>query len=146
VYSIGIGIHLGNYLFFGIQPYAFRSDRIIPLTKTTVATSHEFSCLCWTMLAIFIFMKHLEILMEYLLFLRVANIAVLEYVEVAKALAPKNGYELVSKKEWFGLDVSKCFGSMVSTHATTVSFIRCIARMHDMCTAVSCSLSHVLFP
>jgi hypothetical protein len=53
VYSIGIGVHLRDYLFFGNQPYAFRSGRIIPLTKRTVATPAEFSCPCWNILPIF---------------------------------------------------------------------------------------------
>jgi hypothetical protein len=40
----------------------------------------------------------------------------------------------VFEQEWFGLDVSNGFSSMGSTYATTVSSMKCVAFIHDMCT------------
>jgi sulfate transporter 4 len=47
-----------------------------------------------------------------------------ESVGIAKALAAKNGYELDSNQELFGLGVANIFGSAFSAYPSTGSFSR----------------------
>ncbi|KAL8159746.1 hypothetical protein V2J09_001283 [Rumex salicifolius] len=54
----------------------------------------------------------------------ITGVAILESVGIAKALAAKNGYELDSNQELFGLGVSNIVGSFFSSYPTTGSFSR----------------------
>ncbi|CAL0318817.1 unnamed protein product [Lupinus luteus] len=54
----------------------------------------------------------------------ITGVAILESVGIAKALAAKNGYELDSNQELFGLGVSNILGSFFSAYPTTGSFSR----------------------
>ncbi|CAI9773985.1 unnamed protein product [Fraxinus pennsylvanica] len=54
----------------------------------------------------------------------ITGVAILESVGIAKALAAKNGYELDSNRELFGLGVANIFGSFFSVYPTTGSFSR----------------------
>nr|ASU91608.1 sulfate transporter 4.2 [Camellia sinensis] len=54
----------------------------------------------------------------------ITSVAILESVGIAKALAAKNGYELDSNQELFGLGVANVFGSFFSAYPTTGSFSR----------------------
>ncbi|CAL5191431.1 unnamed protein product [Lathyrus oleraceus] len=54
----------------------------------------------------------------------ITGVAILESVGIAKALAAKNGYELDSNQELFGLGVSNVLGSFFSAYPTTGSFSR----------------------
>ncbi|KAL1204782.1 putative sulfate transporter 4.2 [Cardamine amara subsp. amara] len=54
----------------------------------------------------------------------ITGVAILESVGIAKALAAKNGYELDSNSELFGLGVANIFGSLFSAYPTTGSFSR----------------------
>ncbi|CAL0314658.1 unnamed protein product [Lupinus luteus] len=54
----------------------------------------------------------------------ITGVAMLESVGIAKALAAKNGYELDSNQELFGLGVSNVLGSFFSAYPTTGSFSR----------------------
>ncbi|KAJ7975872.1 Sulfate transporter [Quillaja saponaria] len=56
--------------------------------------------------------------------LLITGVAILESVGIAKALAAKNGYELDSNQELFGLGVSNILGSCFSAYPTTGSFSR----------------------
>lgn len=56
--------------------------------------------------------------------LLITGVAILESVGIAKALAAKNGYELDSNQELFGLGVSNILGSFFSAYPTTGSFSR----------------------
>lgn len=56
--------------------------------------------------------------------LLITGVAILESVGIAKALAAKNGYELDSNQELFGLGVANVFGSFFSSYPTTGSFSR----------------------
>ncbi|KAL3032582.1 hypothetical protein AAZX31_02G090300 [Glycine max] len=51
--------------------------------------------------------------------LLITGVAILESVGIAKALAAKNGYELDSNQELFGLGVSNVLGSFFSAYPTT---------------------------
>ncbi|KAK7858261.1 sulfate transporter 4.1, chloroplastic [Quercus suber] len=54
----------------------------------------------------------------------ITGVAILESVGIAKALAAKNGYELDSNQELFGLGVANVIGSFFSAYPTTGSFSR----------------------
>ncbi|XP_076921107.1 sulfate transporter 4.1, chloroplastic-like [Bidens hawaiensis] len=54
----------------------------------------------------------------------ITGVAILESVGIAKALAAKNGYELDSNQELFGLGVANICGSMFSAYPSTGSFSR----------------------
>ncbi|KAF7811367.1 putative sulfate transporter 4.2 [Senna tora] len=54
----------------------------------------------------------------------ITGVAILESVGIAKALAAKNGYELDSNQELFGLGVANVLGSFFSAYPTTGSFSR----------------------
>ncbi|KAB1217978.1 Sulfate transporter 4.1, chloroplastic [Morella rubra] len=54
----------------------------------------------------------------------ITGVAILESVGIAKALAAKNGYELDSNQELFGLGVANVMGSFFSAYPTTGSFSR----------------------
>ncbi|XP_020277052.1 probable sulfate transporter 4.2 isoform X2 [Asparagus officinalis] len=54
----------------------------------------------------------------------ITGVAILESVGIAKALAAKNGYELDSNQELFGLGVANICGSFFSSYPTTGSFSR----------------------
>ncbi|KAI4991296.1 hypothetical protein ZWY2020_039667 [Hordeum vulgare] len=54
----------------------------------------------------------------------ITGVAILESVGIAKALAAKNGYELDSNKELFGLGLSNICGSFFSAYPATGSFSR----------------------
>ncbi|KAG2723660.1 hypothetical protein I3843_02G157800 [Carya illinoinensis] len=54
----------------------------------------------------------------------ITGVAILESVGIAKALAAKNGYELDSNQELFGLGVANIMGSFFSAYPTTGSFSR----------------------
>ncbi|GAB2276665.1 Sulfate transporter 4.1, chloroplastic [Dionaea muscipula] len=54
----------------------------------------------------------------------ITGVAILESVGIAKALAAKNGYELDSNQELFGLGVANIAGSFFSAYPTTGSFSR----------------------
>ncbi|KAL6581034.1 Sulfate transporter 4.1, chloroplastic [Orobanche minor] len=54
----------------------------------------------------------------------ITGVAILESVGIAKALAAKNGYELDSNQELFGLGVANIAGSFFSVYPTTGSFSR----------------------
>ncbi|XP_030929275.1 sulfate transporter 4.1, chloroplastic-like isoform X1 [Quercus lobata] len=54
----------------------------------------------------------------------ITGVAILESVGIAKALAAKNGYELDSNQELFGLGVANVIGSFFSSYPTTGSFSR----------------------
>lgn len=54
----------------------------------------------------------------------ITGVAILESVGIAKALAAKNGYELDSNQELFGLGVANIIGSFFSAYPTTGSFSR----------------------
>ncbi|KAK3005808.1 hypothetical protein RJ639_016274 [Escallonia herrerae] len=56
--------------------------------------------------------------------LLITGVAILESVGIAKALAAKNGYELDSNQELFGLGVANILGSFFSIYPTTGSFSR----------------------
>ncbi|XP_044508242.1 sulfate transporter 4.1, chloroplastic-like isoform X2 [Mangifera indica] len=56
--------------------------------------------------------------------LLITGVAILESVGIAKALAAKNGYELDSNQELFGLGVANIVGSFFSVYPTTGSFSR----------------------
>ncbi|XP_044461977.1 sulfate transporter 4.1, chloroplastic-like isoform X5 [Mangifera indica] len=56
--------------------------------------------------------------------LLITGVAILESVGIAKALAAKNGYELDSNQELFGLGVANMMGSFFSVYPTTGSFSR----------------------
>jgi sulfate transporter 4 len=49
----------------------------------------------------------------------ITGVAILESVGIAKALAAKNGYELDSNQELFGLGVANIFGSAFSAYPST---------------------------
>ncbi|ONI24156.1 hypothetical protein PRUPE_2G227400 [Prunus persica] len=123
-----------------------RSSKIVPLIKSIISGADGFSWPPFVMgsviLAILLIMKHLGKTRKYLRFLRAAGplTAVLsgtifvkifnpssislESVGIAKALAAKNGYELDSNQELFGLGVANIFGSFFSAYPTTGSFSR----------------------
>ncbi|XP_020252598.1 sulfate transporter 4.1, chloroplastic-like isoform X2 [Asparagus officinalis] len=54
----------------------------------------------------------------------ITGVAILESVGIAKALAAKNGYELDSNQELFGLGMANIFGSFFSAYPATGSFSR----------------------
>ncbi|KQJ86926.1 hypothetical protein BRADI_4g08520v3 [Brachypodium distachyon] len=54
----------------------------------------------------------------------ITGVAILESVGIAKALAAKNGYELDSNKELFGLGIANICGSFFSAYPSTGSFSR----------------------
>ncbi|KAM7270075.1 hypothetical protein ACFE04_029289 [Oxalis oulophora] len=54
----------------------------------------------------------------------ITGVAILESVGIAKALAAKNGYELNSNQELFGLGVANIMGSFFQAYPTTGSFSR----------------------
>ncbi|CAN6195313.1 unnamed protein product [Urochloa humidicola] len=54
----------------------------------------------------------------------ITGVAILESVGIAKALAAKNGYELDSNKELFGLGIANICGSLFSAYPATGSFSR----------------------
>ncbi|KAG8056378.1 hypothetical protein GUJ93_ZPchr0002g26453 [Zizania palustris] len=54
----------------------------------------------------------------------ITGVAILESVGIAKALAAKNGYELDSNKELFGLGIANVCGSFFSSYPATGSFSR----------------------
>lgn len=54
----------------------------------------------------------------------ITGVAILESVGIAKALAAKNGYDLDSNQELFGLGVANISGSFFSAYPTTGSFSR----------------------
>lgn len=54
----------------------------------------------------------------------ITGVAILESVGIAKALAAKNGYELDSNQELFGLGLANICGSFFSIYPTTGSFSR----------------------
>ncbi|KAH1038711.1 hypothetical protein J1N35_040454 [Gossypium stocksii] len=54
----------------------------------------------------------------------ITGVAILESVGIAKALAAKNGYELDSNQELFGLGAANVLGSFFSAYPTTGSFSR----------------------
>ncbi|KAG0463745.1 hypothetical protein HPP92_019310 [Vanilla planifolia] len=54
----------------------------------------------------------------------ITGVAILESVGIAKALATKNGYDLDSNQELFGLGVANICGSFFSSYPTTGSFSR----------------------
>eukprot|EP00250_Pteridium_aquilinum_P010842 c19665_g1_i1 orf=603-2636(+) len=54
----------------------------------------------------------------------ITGVAILESVGIAKALAAKNGYEIDSNQELFGLGVANVLGSFFSAYPTTGSFSR----------------------
>jgi sulfate transporter 4 len=54
----------------------------------------------------------------------ICGVAILESVGIAKALAAKNGYEIDSNQELFGLGVANVLGSAFSAYPTTGSFSR----------------------
>lgn len=54
----------------------------------------------------------------------ICGVAILESVGIAKALAAKNGYEIDSNQELFGLGVANLLGSAFSAYPTTGSFSR----------------------
>ncbi|KAI3751393.1 hypothetical protein L2E82_22479 [Cichorium intybus] len=54
----------------------------------------------------------------------ITGVAILESVGIAKALAAKNGYELDSNQELFGLGVANICGSFFSAYPSTGSFSR----------------------
>ncbi|KAG0542968.1 hypothetical protein BDA96_02G149700 [Sorghum bicolor] len=54
----------------------------------------------------------------------ITGVAILESVGIAKALAAKNGYELDSNKELFGLGIANICGSFFSSYPATGSFSR----------------------
>ncbi|XP_057785003.1 probable sulfate transporter 4.2 [Salvia miltiorrhiza] len=54
----------------------------------------------------------------------ITGVAILESVGIAKALAAKNGYDLDSNQELFGLGVANIVGSFFSIYPTTGSFSR----------------------
>lgn len=54
----------------------------------------------------------------------ISGVAILESVGIAKALAAKNGYEIDSNQELFGLGVANVLGSFFSAYPTTGSFSR----------------------
>ncbi|CAD5194223.1 unnamed protein product [Musa acuminata subsp. malaccensis] len=54
----------------------------------------------------------------------ITGVAILESVGIAKALAAKNGYELDSNQELFGLGVANICGSFFSSYPSTGSFSR----------------------
>ncbi|KAI4302377.1 hypothetical protein MLD38_038129 [Melastoma candidum] len=56
--------------------------------------------------------------------LLITGVAILESVGIAKALAAKNGYELDSNQELFGLGVANILGSFFLSYPTTGSFSR----------------------
>ncbi|XP_031381641.1 sulfate transporter 4.1, chloroplastic-like isoform X2 [Punica granatum] len=56
--------------------------------------------------------------------LLITGVAILESVGIAKALAAKNGYELDSNQELFGLGVANVCGAFFSAYPTTGSFSR----------------------
>lgn len=56
--------------------------------------------------------------------LLITGVAILESVGIAKALAAKNGYQLDSNQELFGLGVANICGSFFSAYPTTGSFSR----------------------
>ncbi|KAJ6727119.1 SULFATE TRANSPORTER 4.1-RELATED [Salix purpurea] len=54
----------------------------------------------------------------------ITGVAILESVGIAKALAAKNGYELDSSQELFGLGLANILGSIFSAYPSTGSFSR----------------------
>ncbi|XP_065872953.1 sulfate transporter 4.1, chloroplastic-like isoform X2 [Euphorbia lathyris] len=54
----------------------------------------------------------------------ITGVAILESVGIAKALAAKNGYELDSSQELFGLGLANILGSFFSAYPATGSFSR----------------------
>ncbi|KAJ9160034.1 hypothetical protein P3X46_025475 [Hevea brasiliensis] len=54
----------------------------------------------------------------------ITGVAILESVGIAKALAAKNGYELDSNQELFGLGIANIMGSFFSAYPATGSFSR----------------------
>ncbi|KAJ6892277.1 hypothetical protein NC651_025471 [Populus alba x Populus x berolinensis] len=54
----------------------------------------------------------------------ITGVAILESVGIAKALAAKNGYELDSSQELFGLGLANILGSFFSAYPSTGSFSR----------------------
>ncbi|KAG5237647.1 sulfate transporter [Salix suchowensis] len=54
----------------------------------------------------------------------ITGVAILESVGIAKALAAKNGYELDSSQELFGLGMANILGSLFSAYPSTGSFSR----------------------
>eukprot|EP00249_Psilotum_nudum_P008382 c21236_g1_i1 orf=334-2367(-) len=56
--------------------------------------------------------------------LLITGVAILESVGIAKVLAAKNGYEVDSNQELFGLGMANMMGSFFSSYPTTGSFSR----------------------
>ncbi|EFJ29944.1 hypothetical protein SELMODRAFT_90185 [Selaginella moellendorffii] len=60
----------------------------------------------------------------------ITGVAILESVAIAKTLAAKNGYEIDSNQELFGLGVANILGSLFQSYPTTGSFSRSAVN-HD---------------
>ncbi|KAI3701345.1 hypothetical protein L2E82_45999 [Cichorium intybus] len=138
-----IGLSQAKY-FLGYD--VSTSSQIIPLVKSIIEGADKFSWppfVMWSsILAIILVMKHLGKTRKSLRFLRAGGplTAVvlgtafvkifhpssisLESVGIAKALAAKNGYELDSNQELFGLGVVNICGSFFSAYPSTGSFTR----------------------
>ncbi|CAH9103787.1 unnamed protein product [Cuscuta epithymum] len=66
--------------------------------------------------------EHIKILISTTIL--ITGVAILESVGIAKALAAKNGYDLDSNQELFGLGVANICGSFFLSYPTTGSFSR----------------------
>ncbi|KAH9703256.1 Sulfate transporter 4.1 [Citrus sinensis] len=101
-----------------------RSSKIVPLIKSIILGADKVGDIPQG-LPNFSIPKSFECAMSLIpTAILITGVAILESVGIAKALAAKNGYELDSNQELFGLGVANILGSFFSAYPTTGSFSR----------------------
>ncbi|XP_021308783.1 probable sulfate transporter 4.2 isoform X7 [Sorghum bicolor] len=119
--AIVIGLSQIKY-FLGYN--VTRSSKIIPLIESIIAGADEVGEIPQG-LPKFSIPQGFEHLMSLVpTAALITGVAILESVGIAKALAAKNGYELDSNKELFGLGIANICGSFFSSYPATGSFSR----------------------
>ncbi|KAH9703257.1 Sulfate transporter 4.1 [Citrus sinensis] len=96
-----------------------RSSKIVPLIKSIILGADKVGDIPQG-LPNFSIPKSFECAMSLIpTAILITGVAILESVGIAKALAAKNGYELDSNQELFGLGVANILGSFFSAYPTT---------------------------
>ncbi|CAL5081770.1 unnamed protein product [Urochloa decumbens] len=119
--AIVIGLSQIKY-FLGYS--VTRSSKIIPLIESIIAGADQVGEIPQGLPKFSIprGFEHVMLLMPTAVL--ITGVAILESVGIAKALAAKNGYELDSNKELFGLGIANICGSLFSAYPATGSFSR----------------------
>ncbi|CAL5064046.1 unnamed protein product [Urochloa decumbens] len=119
--AIVIGLSQIKY-FLGYS--VTRSSKIIPLIESIIAGADQVGEIPQGLPKFSIprGFEHVILLMPTAVL--ITGVAILESVGIAKALAAKNGYELDSNKELFGLGIANICGSLFSAYPATGSFSR----------------------